>query len=237
MVDLANFQDDNTSSFAWYEEIKMDQSLSQGDIIFDFPVPLIVENTETFPFFKAQAATFPVIVMTQSCDLEQNKVNNISLCAIEPLDILVRKLILDQEANKEANNGKLREELFDFSSFSGTKKEKVKKIISSIRQGNYIDFYLLNNNYAGRNQTEIDFFSHVVLLKQTYQLPIGSANRIIETLAASGQESRLRLLPPYREHLSQAYANTYSRIGLPIDINVNEIRDLTVGRFIEQSRL
>lgn len=29
---------------------------------------------------------------------------------------------------------------------------------------------------------------------------------------------RLRLLPPYREHLSQAFARYFMRVGLPIDI-------------------
>lgn len=32
------------------------------------------------------------------------------------------------------------------------------------------------------------------------------------------QNSRLRLLPPYREHLAQAFARSFMRVGLPIDI-------------------
>ena len=32
------------------------------------------------------------------------------------------------------------------------------------------------------------------------------------------QERRLRLLPPYREHLSQAFARFFMRVGLPVDI-------------------
>ena len=28
---------------------------------------------------------------------------------------------------------------------------------------------------------------------------------------------RLRLLPPYREHLSQSFARFFMRVGLPID--------------------
>jgi hypothetical protein len=35
---------------------------------------------------------------------------------------------------------------------------------------------------------------------------------------ASGQKPRLRLLPPYREHLAQALARFYMRVGLPVDI-------------------
>ena len=35
---------------------------------------------------------------------------------------------------------------------------------------------------------------------------------------ASGKGNRPRLLPPYREHLSQAFARLFMRIGLPADI-------------------
>jgi len=37
-----------------------------------------------------------------------------------------------------------------------------------------------------------------------------------ELAVAQGQ--RLRLLPPYREHLSQAFARFFMRVGLPVDI-------------------
>ncbi len=30
--------------------------------------------------------------------------------------------------------------------------------------------------------------------------------------------SRLRLLPPYREHLAQGFARFFMRVGLPVDI-------------------
>jgi len=32
------------------------------------------------------------------------------------------------------------------------------------------------------------------------------------------QGNRLRLLPPYREHLAQAFARFFMRVGLPADI-------------------
>jgi hypothetical protein len=37
-------------------------------------------------------------------------------------------------------------------------------------------------------------------------------------LAQRGQP-RLRLLPPYREHLSQAFARFFMRVGLPTPVN------------------
>jgi hypothetical protein len=35
---------------------------------------------------------------------------------------------------------------------------------------------------------------------------------------AAAQGERVRLLPPYREHLAQAFARFFMRVGLPVDI-------------------
>jgi len=45
-----------------------------------------------------------------------------------------------------------------------------------------------------------------------FSLPV----RFVRKKAADGR--RLRLLPPYREHLSQAFARFFMRVGLPVDI-------------------
>jgi hypothetical protein len=52
----------------------------------------------------------------------------------------------------------------------------------------------------------------VVDFRRVYSLPVAfvrSRTRLSE---------RLRLLPPYREHLSQSFARFFMRVGLPIDI-------------------
>ncbi|MCD6491242.1 MAG: hypothetical protein J7K59_02995, partial [Candidatus Korarchaeota archaeon] len=35
---------------------------------------------------------------------------------------------------------------------------------------------------------------------------------------AQKRDRGIRLLPPYREHLSQAFARFFMRVGLPVDI-------------------
>jgi len=35
---------------------------------------------------------------------------------------------------------------------------------------------------------------------------------------------RLRLLPPYREHLAQAFARFFMRVGLPVDIAAEKLK-------------
>ena len=53
----------------------------------------------------------------------------------------------------------------------------------------------------------------VVDFRRVYSLPL---TFVCQVAARTGQ--RLRLLPPYREHLSQAFARDFMRVGLPQDI-------------------
>jgi hypothetical protein len=53
----------------------------------------------------------------------------------------------------------------------------------------------------------------VVSFRQVFSLPFGYIRAL-----ASQQSPRLRLLPPYREHLAQAFARFIMRVGLPVDI-------------------
>ena len=41
----------------------------------------------------------------------------------------------------------------------------------------------------------------------------------LESLLGVRKTPRLRLLPPYREHLSQAFARFFMRVGLPQPVN------------------
>lgn len=72
----------------WYQEIPPSTPLTQGDLILD--CPLITWKTEPIARdlrpeaetlkVMAEAAKADVIVMTQACDLENNKVHNVVLC-------------------------------------------------------------------------------------------------------------------------------------------------------------
>ncbi|RJQ49757.1 MAG: hypothetical protein C4538_01545 [Nitrospiraceae bacterium] len=79
----------------------------------------------------------------------------------------------------------------------------------ALRQGNVPGYHLLNK--CGIDDFEREYA--VVDFRQSYSLPF---NLVIDI--AQRQDKRLRLLPPYREHLSQAYARFFMRVGLPIDI-------------------
>jgi hypothetical protein len=66
------------------------------------------------------------------------------------------------------------------------------------------------------NKCELPCFNNeflVVDFHNVYGVPYAFLDSLLK-----GQGKRLRLLPPYREHLSQAFARFFMRVGLPVDI-------------------
>lgn len=53
----------------------------------------------------------------------------------------------------------------------------------------------------------------IVSFREVWSLPLDFVRRMA---AAYGPRPRLR--PPYREHLAQAFARYFMRVGLPVDI-------------------
>jgi len=53
----------------------------------------------------------------------------------------------------------------------------------------------------------------VVDFRAVYSLP----HTYLRLIATEGGD-RVRLMPPYREHLSQAFARFFMRVGLPVNI-------------------
>lgn len=69
-------------------------------------------------------------------------------------------------------------------------------------------YHLLNKS------NEHSLYDYIVVdFKNVYGIQINNLRDIAQKI-----ESRIRLLPPYREHLSQAFARYFMRVGLPQDI-------------------
>ncbi|NCU18520.1 hypothetical protein [Pallidibacillus pasinlerensis] len=194
--------------FQWYEVIDSSQAtdISQGDIISCL-VP-VTHSSDEFPFFEVSYGNINGIVMTQACDLENGKVEEITLCPLVPLEDILKDYILEQYKNTEG---------FNYESLTKKQQNNKYKYAEKIRQGNILDYYLLNRALIDNNP-ELNMDFQVVLLRKTFRIPITSLKNQIN----QNPSSRLRLLPPYREHLSYAYSFNFSRIGLPIDINIPE---------------
>jgi hypothetical protein len=79
---------------------------------------------------------------------------------------------------------------------------------NALRNGFIIGMHLLDKcNINGIN----DYL--VVDFKNTCSIPLDLLKEII-----TNRGDRIRLLPPYRERMSQAFALFFMRVGLPIDI-------------------
>lgn len=78
-----------------------------------------------------------------------------------------------------------------------------------LRQGNVPGYHLLN-------KCEIKGFEQEYIVVDFWNVYGVYLDFLIELAKDSGK--RLRLLSPYREHLSQAFARFFMRVGLPADI-------------------
>ena len=83
--------------------------------------------------------------------------------------------------------------------------------LEALKRGNAPGYHLLNRvDIGGFVQEPV-----VVDFRNVHSLPIC----FIVKLAKSTHQ-RLRLLPPYKEHLSQAFARFFMRVGLPVSVQV-----------------
>ena len=81
--------------------------------------------------------------------------------------------------------------------------------LEDARRGNLPGVHLLASSDFAGTLSEI----RVVDFRRVSTLPLTFLRKRVLT-----QQRRLRLLPPYREHLSQAFARFFMRVGLPVDI-------------------
>ncbi len=79
----------------------------------------------------------------------------------------------------------------------------------ALRRGHLPGYHLLNK--CEINGFKTDYL--VVDFRSVYSVPF---DFVVEL--AIKRARRIRLLPPYKEHLSQAFARFFMRVGLPVDI-------------------
>lgn len=169
---------------SWYA-LASGSDLQQGDILQSCKV-ITVEADQLLAISDEQKAiaslkTYDVIILNQSCDLEQNKLEALLVCPVFSLAVASASRI-------------------DFMR---------PKVLEKIRRGFEPALFMLAAPSLPSFPSEI----HIVQFRQLYVLPFDYATNL-----AKSQSPRLRLLPPYREHLSQAFARFMMRVALPTDI-------------------
>ncbi len=189
---------------AWYEVVGAEVRLTQGDFIFDCPLSTWAETAvgtlgadqgaipehEVFQG-RREIIAEDVIVMTQACDLEHDKVSDVVLCPHYALSFFRDEVWRpDQEQKKQKTNS-----------------ESWQKYYKAIANGHLWNLCILDSSAIEGHAIE----HRIVDFHMIYTVP----RDFLESLLQHRGEPRLRLVPPYREHLSQAFARFFMRVGLP----------------------
>lgn len=185
----------------WYEVVNASIELSQGDIILDCPVvrwaskPIEPGTIKDIEILKSavEVVLADVVVITQACDLEQRKVENAILCPHVSLD----KYKEEWEATMKAMN-------------QNPTSKAWQRTCEDIKNGYIWNLSMLNEG----NIENLTLAHRVVDFHDVFTLP----RTFLESLLQSREQFRLRLRPPYREHLSQSFARFFMRVGLPTGI-------------------
>ena len=99
---------------------------------------------------------------------------------------------------------------YEFREFAGQAKKWGKKECQDLLRGNLPGYHLMNEREGGLQRIPFQ----VVDFHEVLSAPLGVARAFAEGL----EKQRPRLCPPYREHLAQAFARFFMRVGLPVDI-------------------
>lgn len=177
----------------WFEVVE-GESLLQGDVLCDCPIPRIA-GFDRWPFKEGETLEVDIgvgnaCVLSQSCDLENDKVDEVLFGQVVDWPSACRAFV--DQGNEAAKSGKFRKALID---------------------GNVPGIALLR-----KSETDPPLDWSIVDFHRLFVLPKEGAMTV-----ARNNGKRLRLSSPYREHLGQSFARYFMRVGLPLDADEFEI--------------
>jgi hypothetical protein len=140
-----------------------------------------------------EAVEADVVIMTQACDLEQGKVTNVVLCPHLSLS----------EFREDWENTMRRQG-------QNPTQKSWSRYCKHICDGQIWNLTMLDAGSCETLSTE----HCIVDFAEVFTVP----RRFLESFLEQRGELRLRLRPPYREHLSQAFARYFMRVGLPVGV-------------------
>lgn len=182
--------------YAWYEEKYLSDDITQGDIIINCTIP--IPNISIYD------------AMINGKDIVEDSIE------IRLGDFIILSQACDIENDKIDTI--VLSPVWTLEELMKTDvRYKSSKAREELRQGNQPSYHLLHN-YKSDN-LEMKF--SVVDFHQIYTLPKEYLKKTARNITY-----RIRLLPPYREHLSQAFARYFMRVGLPSDIPKDDIKNM-----------
>jgi hypothetical protein len=180
------------SDFQWYDLYSKEDEFEQGDIILNFPLldPPIQLYSRTLYIDEENEIRLDSDIKTYDVILMTQS------CDIErftPDNIVIFCPIYDLIDAKKPNGKSLNNP----------------DSWNKLRKGQIVHAHLLNRCEL----PNFEFDYKVVDLHRVISIPLQVLRERQQI-----QEKRVRLLPPYREHLAQAFARQFMRVGLPLDL-------------------
>jgi len=177
-----------TPSYEWYALVSASTKLEQGDFLDNFPI-ITEPDSDILTSDTGQVDT-PATLETY------NVVIMTQSCDLPTLQVNDRVILCPRYVLSEATNHEGK---------SYNSKDYWNKLI----RGTLVSAHLTNKCQIQGH--EFDY--QIIDLQRIFSVPLSSVQRV-----ATQQVGRIRLLPPYREHLAQAFARQFMRVGLPIDL-------------------
>jgi len=172
-------------NYPWYKKIIKSGFLQQGDLIANCPIiiPPSLQISDKADI-NAEVKELDVIILSQSCDLENDKISLVVVSPYLPISEFSKSL-----------------------SAQGKNQKEIKRIIKDIKRGFNFGYHIIEK------ENDLLKECQVVDFKNVYSVDLNLLRDYCD-----GIENRLRLLPPYREHLAQSFARFFMRVGLPQNI-------------------
>ncbi len=182
-----------------YIQVRYPQSLEQGDIIRFCPdaKPLQIDipnKTGVFDYGE-----FNVVVLSQSCDIDKDKIDRIILCPIWKVNSYFR-----YQAERYITEPEFRAKFNGVRDFIG----KMENLLGNIYANKVNGLRMLKENVE---DSVIE--PYIVDFGNIYTLPRGYIKTIIENDPRNSE--RLRLLPEFRIDLQAKFFNFLARGALP----------------------
>lgn len=176
--------------YPWFELQENSEDITQGDIIKGCPVPILKE--------------VDITAEGQNVKAEIAKIDGIVLTqACDLANRKVENIILCAITS--------RSDFEELQRNAGRSDKEIINNLKGIRDGHQYAYHIINNFKS--EEFSQDYY--IINFKDIFSVPVDVAKKI-----AKKNGKRLRLCPPYREHLSQAFARYFMRVGLPISIDI-----------------
>lgn len=175
--------------FDWYEIVSGDAALEQGDLLDNFPIFVPSISLADVPTEPGLTIDVPGVIQRFNIVIMTQSCDFLKLTSEDEVILSPRYNYLEFAENYKPVRG------------PGGWKNLV--------NGRILGAYLINRCDIELYETDYQ----IVDIRRIFTVPLAVVQRV-----ATNQGTRIRLLPPYREHLAQAFARQFMRVGLPIDL-------------------